>query len=237
MKLLLLTMLLTAYNAALAIDADGNDKGNGGDALVCFQGTPGGMIAASKAKTEIKMGVNPFDNRNVKYISGVVSLDLYSNRKMGILAEPVEYVILDESKSLEKSVQQIFSRIQAKAPGLYEKLNSIRESMPLRKWQPIEILEEIDDSELVQKLPVNCFLIQVAVQKDLVIHFNYFVFGLMKRLDQVALILHEYLWPLALEAGQETSFHMQDAVNFILSTEFDQSSEKEITERLSNIVK
>ena len=216
--------------------AVGDEKGNGGDAVVCFDNDS--VRSDVKAKILANRGnqnpVNPFADADVlDHVASVQILDLYEYllpSGMPPRVKPVQAITKDPPEALE----DILARVAPKS-RLADRLRETLATMPFDHWRASPGVIDIDDSAQAITLPGSCLLVQIAVRQETFVFYDSHLFSKLDKLGQLTLVLHELTYKLfkASNSGADNSRPARVAVGLMISKdEWEQTSAYELHQEL-----
>ena len=200
-----------------------NEKGNGGDAVVCFQTN----ATASKVQATIEQNrstgtrLDPLGNGVAAEITQVDLLDLYE-ASLRRLATP-SYQLIRSNADFPAIFQERLDLVASKDPRFANVIRTQASAIPMDRWLGSRsgVIEINDDSSRVL-VPQNCLVLQVAVQVNdgaPRIYFNETLFEKMNHVNQAALIMHEYLYRDQIQNWGETDSTKARLINASLFDE------------------
>jgi len=200
----------------------GDEKGNGGDAVVCFGDTTTRALFATSFQDYIagRDSRNPLDDRRFKY--SVQLLDLYEyTLPVGLPAKSRAPIKLEGD--LMERFEKINARLALKS-GLADELSKNHQMIPLKSWRAADGVVEINDSYEAVVLKPDCLLMQVAVRQGSVVYYNRRLVEQMDTDNQFALYLHELVYKVASDFKIRNSIGARKVVGLLLSNESDWGS-------------
>ena len=237
MKYQILTLFFLSVLIAQA--RDGNDVGNGGDAVVCF-GSAETRDYVDEVLHKNRERSNPlpvFEEQTVRdAIVSVQSFDYFQyTRPQGY--PPVSRNTIDNQADALKVVELTLERLKGKS-NFETTLRKQAQLYPLSTWQAAPGLPEVDDSGHTAYVPRNCLLVQIAVRNNERVYFDEYLFGRMDSLNQASLILHEWAYAFviySLNASENNlSAKAREMVGLLISKdEFDSLTQLQLKDRLS----
>ncbi len=215
----------------------GGTKGNGGDAVVCFNSfeTRDSVQNRLQSNRHERVKINPFKSPDVmKAVSSIEILDLFQYRLPSGFP-PVERKLISVTRSFDQELPTVISRLK-KFSGLGAKLESSLAEIPLASWRQAEAVVEIDDSAEVFFLPPECLLVQAAVRQDNQVFYDAYLWNRMDELNRLGLVVHELIYKIGADRSQSTSEKARQIVGLILSeSELQELSGFELYERFRSL--
>jgi hypothetical protein len=201
----------------------GDEKGNGGDAVVCFGDTQSRALFVTSFNDYLagRDSRNPLDDGRFRY--SVQLLDLYEyTLPVGLPAQSREPIKLEGD--LMERFEKINARLALKS-GLAEELAKNHQMIPLKSWRAADGVVEINDSYEAVVLKPDCLLMQVAVRQGSVVYYNRRLVEQMDTDNQFALYLHELVYKVASDFKIRNSIGARKVVGLLLSNESDWASQ------------
>jgi hypothetical protein len=260
--------------------AEGQGTGNGAETVVCFKDVPTRTgiqardhvveVLRSNQYLPASQRVDVLDPLTLKQVTGVRLLDLYkaSQDSLGGATETFVDIAGYDSLSSSQQVNALIDLIHKRLDLLKEKiaffgdhmLHRINETMPLKNFKLSEGgVIELGDFSLMSILPVNCTIIQAAVQaredgtaiapSNLNVQYDFDrddqisvtvaidsrLYKLMPTTDRFALVMHELLYNYALTIGHITSDRTELLVPIVMSVDFPKMAGRELLTTLSSM--
>jgi hypothetical protein len=196
----------------------GGIKGNGGDAVVCFNGqsTRDRVHAQLIANRSSQLKVNPFkDAAVIAAITKLEILDLYEY-KIPAGFPPVERQLMSVSGNFQTGLTDAIKRLKPISEFSRAIENELI-NLPLANWRQAEGVVEIDDSAEVFFLPSECILVQAAVRQNNQVFYDAHLWNRMDEQNHLGLVMHELIFKMAVDKNQTTSDKVRQIVGLILS--------------------
>ena len=208
MRIILLLLISIQFTIA------GGEVGNGGDAVVCFD-RKDGKVTFEKI---LKSGKDPFDNSDVvKSIISMETLDSYEYRIEKLFTGIVPD-LYHTSLDYRDIVVELLERLEKKS-SFSKYVDRARENLPEDGWVVAPGIPEIRDEGYAVKLESNCSLVQMAEQVGNKVFVDPAIFrsDKMSELSRATLLLHEFIYNIALDYGHENSFPTRQVVGHLIS--------------------
>ncbi len=213
----------------------GGDKGNGGDAVVCF--------SDSTVQEQVRLELfrnqaggtnsNPFAKpETMRVVSSVELLDLYEY-KLPNGFPPKRREVMKVDGTFQETVPAIFSRLEKKS-AFATTLRDVYKTIPLNHWHASPGVVEINDSSQAFLLPSECLLIQVAARISDQVYYDEHLWNKMDELNHTALVLHELIYKIAVDHGDNNSQKARQIVGLAMSKdEFEQFDAYQVYKKLA----
>jgi hypothetical protein len=214
----------------------GDDKGNGGDAVVCFSDDDTynrvkNILINNKRSSQ---ALNPFeDETNMSAVSSIQMLDFYEYQ-LPAGFPPIQHKILPIQESFVSFINNKITEMSSKS-GLADELKKQLASIPLNRWRAAPGVVEIDDSDSAVTLPNGCLLVQMAVRKSEQVYYDKFLFTKLDETNRAGLVFHELIYKFSVENGATNSRHSREVVGLLMGDEWTPLLPIEIHQQLRKI--
>jgi|GEM_PF-1599974 len=178
----------------------GNERGNGGDAVVCMKSSQDLVLL----RAAVAGGRSPFADPTIKAaVTSVQILDVFEKlRPQGF--PPRVPTLVTVSSDIGQEVKRLIERMKL-VSKLGDRLITAMQQIPTSGWRAADGVVSIDDSQQDLLFPENCALVQAAVRNDVTVSYDAGLFMMLDDLNRVALVLHEIAYKVAAEMEQKSS--------------------------------
>lgn len=207
-----------------------NDKGNGGDVVVCYATSAMRKWAQGLLQT---IGKHETSEKEIFAESTLIQLlDVYEyTRPSGF--PPKVREVLQPTGDLTQAYKDVLART-AKKSSISEDIIGQQNYLPPENWLQVEGVSEVNDSDLALLLPPTCLLVQFAVRKDNVVYYdrNLFEHPKMMSSSKLAFLFHELLYS-KFDEPKHSRFVRQAVGLLVSKDEFNALAPIDIYKRLS----
>jgi hypothetical protein len=196
----------------------GNEKGNGGDAVVCFKSYDSLWFVKTALERPGGPHESPFaDPQTREEVSSVQIFDLYEHTLPS--GFPVSVRSLTPiSPDIPAEIDRLLTRLE-RFSSLGSKMRQVLSDMPLEGWRAASGVVSIDDSNHSHILPSLCLLVQAAVRNENIISYDTSLMEMMDDTNRVALVLHELAYKVAVDEELDDSNRARAAVGLMMDVD------------------
>jgi hypothetical protein len=233
-------ILAAALSSALAL-ARGRE-GNGGNVVVCFDTKESAdsvraVLEQNAQSTDEKNVRDPFSNEILGHVASVRLFDLHESAQ-GLFDNPETFI--EDNRNFKEILNDRIKLIEDKSFGFAQDLHdTFTNKLPNSNWLASgNGVVDIQDTMNVVSFDEKCALVQAAVQLQPIdkapfeVHYDSRLFSLLPPVHQAALVLHEWIYNIAIARGHTDSRATRDAVRLIFSRGFTDLAPAVFTNRI-----